>query len=251
MNRYTFFLIFVLMLVSCEYQQKEINSREIESPSEYAIREIDLNNINPSDTIYISVPTKLICKPFKPEHGVFYEIVKWSAPLFYIVLFILICVLVIKYTRATDITKKKKYSTYTFASFTAIVLTSLEYIRILFEWLLDKISLPQAFDPFNRLLIILVSLFLAFFVERKEKFANYLLKGIKKFILALEDMVHDGNVWINYDGALVAVKDNISTLKKEEYSIVEKKQSQQEINSLKQITDNETNIEKNKKKLRK
>ena len=62
MKKNTYFLIFVVILISsCEYRLEETNYREIEPPSGYVTLEINLNNINPLDTIYILVPTKLIC----------------------------------------------------------------------------------------------------------------------------------------------------------------------------------------------
>ena len=61
MKRYIFFSAFVILLVSCEYKLEETNFREKEPPSEYAYMEINLNDINPLDTIYIWAPTRFTC----------------------------------------------------------------------------------------------------------------------------------------------------------------------------------------------
>ena len=58
MKRYFYFSLLVILLVSCEYKFKE-NYRDIELPLEYAMMEISLNNIHPSDTIYVWARAKL------------------------------------------------------------------------------------------------------------------------------------------------------------------------------------------------
>ncbi|MDR2887700.1 MAG: hypothetical protein LBV26_06860 [Bacteroidales bacterium] len=64
MTRYICFSVLAVLLAGCEYKPEETNYRETAPPSQFAPVEeieINLNDINPDDTIYIWGPTRFTC----------------------------------------------------------------------------------------------------------------------------------------------------------------------------------------------